>query len=186
MRKTNVITALLCIGLIPASILLVLILLLVLGFNEYDIYESYYKLPRELPVGVAVAFAPIYRETVLTAPTWLKKPETNDEVVYRSPIMLEERSDVILCIGTIKDIDNGIYLIENPRGVYSTSISIGNTTSTNITLCKLETNINDIIGVVVLRARNRHTLLTLIAFVATVSSTFSVLFTYIILKHRKS
>ena len=185
MRKTNVLTALLCVGLIPASILLVLVLLAVLGFNEYTIYEGSYKLPGKVGVGVAYVFVPTYRETVLTAPTWLKKPGVSDEVVYWSSIKLGEQSIKILCIGSVKNIVNGIYLIENPREVYATSISIGNMTSTIPSLCGSKAGISDMVGVVVLKARERYVLPLLIAFVAAVSSTFSVLFTYIILKHRK-
>ena len=182
MRRTSILTALLCAGLVPASILFVLVTLSLLGFNVYTISKGSYRLPEEISVGSGFVFAPTYRETVLTAPTWLKKPEVGDEIIYKRPIKLRNLTGMILCIGRIREIANEIYLVEHPREINTISISIGNMSPLN--LCGSRVNISSIEGVVILRTEEQYSLPLLIAFIATVSSAFSVLLSYIILKYR--
>ena len=60
-----------CMGFIALSVFLTIILPLLLGFNMYDVFAASYEVPGELSVGVGLVFPSTYRETVVTAPTWL-------------------------------------------------------------------------------------------------------------------
>ncbi len=184
MSKSRIFTALLCAGLIPASIFFVIIILLALGFNAYTITEGSYRLPENVSVGSGFVFTPTYRETVLTAPIWLKSPGIGDEIIYKSPIKISDLASTIYCIGRIREIVDEIYLIEDPRVInVIISISVGNMSSLN--LCSFRVNMSSIEGVVVLKTEEQHSLPLLIAFIAATSSAFSVLLSYIILKYRR-
>ncbi|RLE61792.1 MAG: hypothetical protein DRJ38_10795 [Thermoprotei archaeon] len=112
MLKKVILTTLKCFAVAFLSVLLIFMILSALGFSTYTISESSYKLPDKLSVGAALVFTPTYKETVLTAPTWFRKPEVGDQIIYESNIAgLGE----LTCIGWIKEADGDSYHIENPQ-----------------------------------------------------------------------
>ena len=181
MRKSGILRVITCMGFIALSVFLTIILPLLLGFNMYDVFAASYEVPGELSVGVGLVFPSTYRETVVTAPTWLMKPEVGDEVIYRSAIKLGESS--VLCMGRIRKINNGTYLLENSIPLSTITVSIGNVTPPN--LCSPRVDLGNIEGVVIVKSEKQHLLILLTLFIAVTSVTFSTLFSYTFLKHRK-
>jgi len=177
MLKKVILTTLKCVGIVFLSVLLIFTILSALGFSTYTVSESSYKLPDKLSVGVALVFTPTYRETVLTAPTWFKKPEVGDQIIYESNIA---RLGELTCIGWIKEADGDSYHIENPKHLYGMSITIGNETSINF--CRRTISMKDIKGVVVLRAEDRALIPSLIASITILSSAFSITLSYFIFR----
>jgi len=180
MLRSIILTALKCVGLVLASILFVFMVLVALGFSTYTIFENSYELPGRVSVGAGFVFAPMYKETVLTEPTWLKKPEVGDEIVYERLIKVGK----IYCIGKVEEAIGDTYFIEHPREIHRPSITIGNMTP--ISFCNPIVNVKDVKGVVVLRAEERDLLPSLIAFIATLSSAFSILLSHFILRKRRA
>ena len=177
MLKKVILTTLKCFAVAFLSVLLIFMILSALGFSTYTISESSYKLPDKLSVGAALVFTPTYKETVLTAPTWFRKPEVGDQIIYESNIAGLGK---LTCIGWIKEADGGSYKIENSRHLYGMSIAIGNETPINF--CGRTISMKDIKGVVVLRAEDRNLIPSLIASIAILSSAFSITLSYFIFR----
>ena len=89
----------------------------------------------------------------------------------------------VLCMGRIRKINNGTYLLENSIPLSTITVSIGNVTPPN--LCSPRVDLGNIEGVVIVKSEKQHLLILLTLFIAVTSVTFSTLFSYTFLKHRK-